>query len=153
MALLRRILDQQERPVSYCLVGVYGDLEAAEEAVRILDAGRFPVGQITLVTRNPEGPGVLLTGSLAVVLLGEVEGVLYWGKAAGWLRQLMAWGLSPEAVRLNERHIQAGHALLIAHGNRLETARALCFLTGNDALELQFHSRSRSEGEAAILRG
>jgi hypothetical protein len=153
MTLLRRILRARERPGAYCLVGVYGDVEAAEEAARLLDAGRFPIGQITLVTQNPVGAGMLLTGSLALRLVGEVEGVVTRGGAAGWLRQLMAWGLSPQAIRLTERHLRAGRALLIAHGRRLEVARAFCQLTGNGALELQLHVSSSSEIEAAILRG
>ena len=141
------------RAVTYSVVGVYETLELAEEAVRLLDAARFPIGQITLISRNPDGPGLLLTGSLAVQLLGHVEGILYRSGAAGWLRQLMSWGLSPESIQRYERTVRAGRAVLIAHGNGPETTRAHLILTGKDALELHLHPRSQAEGEAAILRG
>jgi hypothetical protein len=153
MTLVRRAVFPPERALNYSVVGVYETLELAEEAVRILDAARFPIRQITLISRNPEGPGLLLTGALALLLLGHVEEVLFRSGAAGWLRQLMSWGLSPEAIHRYERKVRAGRTVLIAHGTGLQTTRAYLFLTGKDALELHIHPRSQAEAEAAILRG
>jgi hypothetical protein len=153
MASVSRFIHQAEKTRTSCLAGAYVDLEAAEEAVRLLDAARFPIGQLTIICRNPEGPGLLLTGSLALMLFGSVEAVVSHRGAVGWLRQLMAWGLTPRAIDEYERRVQTGRAVLIAHGSAPQTARARRLLTGKGALALQVHPKSPTEWEEAILRG
>jgi hypothetical protein len=152
MMLPSRMIVNCEKPQVSCVIGVYEALEPAEEALRILDAASFPITQITIVTPHRERGGLRLSGSLAMALLGEVEGVLYPG-AAGWLRQLMAWGASVEAIHYYEKRVQSGRALLIAHGDESVTARALWLLAGKEEMELHFHPKSRAEWETAVLRG
>jgi hypothetical protein len=146
------MMQRVEKQRISCVVGVYEDLEPAQEALRILDAASFPIGQMTIVVRNREGPGWRLSGALAVVLLGDVEGVLY-PSAAGWLRQLMSWGISLQAIHQYEKRVQGGRALLIAHGDEAITTRALWLLAGKDEIDLQLHPKSRTEWATAILRG
>jgi hypothetical protein len=147
-----RMMYPFDKPRICSVVGVYANLELAEDALRILDAASFPIGQMTIALRNREGPGWRLTGSLAVALLCDVEGVLY-PSTAGCLRQLMAWGIPLQAIHDYEKRVQGGYVLLIAHGNEVVTARALRLLAGKDEIELRFHPKSRAEWETAVLRG
>lgn len=153
MMFANRILAPSERAVITSVAGVYDALESAEEAMRVLDSAGFPIGQITLLSPNREGPGFLATGALAVALLGDIEGVLYQRGAAAWLRQLMAWGVPQDAIHNYEKQVRAGRAVLVAHGGEPETACALRLLGYLDALELRLHAMSRTEWELNIRRG
>ena len=60
-------------PSPQSVIASYARLADVEEAVRDLDDGKFPVRQITLIWRDPDGADFIVAGSLSSALFDSIE--------------------------------------------------------------------------------
>jgi hypothetical protein len=125
------------------VIGVYDRLPKAEEAVRMLDRGGFPIKQISIVGQSTEherdvqgyvtvedlakkGAG---TGALAGGLLGLLTVV-----ASVWIP-----GFGRLVVAGLEERLKAGGYLVIAHGSAAEVDHARHLLHSTGAEDVNLH--------------
>ncbi len=126
-------------PSQPSVIAIYASLAEAEEAVRDLDVGDFPVRQISIVFRDPDEEGLVVAGSLARALFDSIEEILRGAGAGTFLRGLMAWGVSLEEVMRYEQIVRGGKTLIISHGSIRQVAQAQRILSANGATSLQMH--------------
>lgn len=97
----------------------------------------FVVG-LTLVWLPGVG-AVVAGGPLAATLLAGLEGALTGAVGLGLLDALLALGATEEEAREYHRLIQAGHYLVIAHGDPDSVQKAHDLLAAQGAIELDVH--------------
>lgn len=126
-------------PWPHCVVALYTSLAEAEEAIRDLDLGEFPLRQVSLISRTPEEEGLILSGSLARALFDSMEELVRGAGAGGFLRGLLAWGVSAADVGRYEALLRAGTSLVVSHGTAHQARKAQRLLSTNGALAVRTH--------------
>ena len=139
-------------PSPLSVIASYARLADVEEAVRDLDDGKFPVRQITLIWRDPDGADFIVAGSLSSALFDSIEEVLCGAGAEEFLRGLMAWGVSEQEVLAYQGMVRAGKFLIVSHGSSAQVAKAHRILQANGALAWRIHGSPAGVLEGAGLR-
>jgi hypothetical protein len=133
------------QPAQQSVIAVFATRREAEEAVRDLDVGSFPLRQVSMVSGAREKKGLIVTGSLSRALFDSIEEVLRGAGAGGFLRGLMAWGVTGDEVSKCEELVRAGRTLLICHGSVQQAANAHRILRANGETALQIHGCQPAE--------
>jgi hypothetical protein len=126
-------------PWPQCVVALYPSLAKADEAVRDLDLGRFPLGQVSLVSRTAEEEGLLFTGSLALAFFDSLEEPVRGAGAGGFLSGLQAWGVASKDVAAYEVLLRTGTCLVVCHGTARQVKKARRLLSATGALAVMTH--------------
>jgi uncharacterized membrane protein len=158
------------------VISVYGNMPQAEDAVRALDKGGFPIEHISVVAQDLQSEkevhgyitagdvakggastgawvgglfGLLVAGPLAAMLLGGIEGALAGAAGGGLLGALVGWGVSEKHILKYEEHLKGGKYLVIAHGTNDQVMRAREILNQTDVEEVNVHAAATTEPVAS----
>lgn len=78
------------------------------------------------------GP-LLVAGSFAGMLLGNMDGVIAGEAGCGLLDALVGWGVSKQYILKYEEHLKGGKDLLMTYGSTEEAIRDKKFLQGSSS--------------------
>lgn len=94
------------------------------------------------------GP-VIAAGSVVTWIIAALEGAIFVGGLSALGAGLFSLGIPKDSIVKYETSIKAGKFLLIAHGTAEEVERARTLLQTSGAEEINFHTATPGEAQAA----
>jgi hypothetical protein len=88
---------------------------------------------------------MVLSGLGAVFLVGPVGGGILGGIAGGFIGAMAGWGVHEHQIERYQRLVEAGHVLVIAHGDPLPLVQAHRLLAETGPSEIHTYSRAGDE--------
>lgn len=88
------------------------------------------------------GASLLVVGGTVALVIGAFAGLLTGAMTGTYLGAMSGWGVHASRIKHYEALVNAGHPLLITHGNPLEVAKAYRLLQQTATMELHVYASS-----------
>lgn len=124
---------------------VEADLQAGEDEVRDVMVGGGLGSLIGLIA----GASIVVSGGMMILVIGSLAGLVAGGIAGTFLGAIEGWGVHGHRVKYYELLVNAGHPIIVAHGDPLQVVTAYRLLQQTAPKELHLYT-STTEGSPSV---
>jgi len=125
---------------------IESDLEAGEDKVQDVMTGAGLGSLIGIAA----GATLVMFGGAMFLVIGAFAGLLTGGLVGSLLGVMEGWGVHGHRIRHYEGHVDAGHPIVVAHGDPQQVVDARKLLEQTNSMEVHQYATSDDDMSPAI---